>query len=306
MRPFLIASLAVIASGSVAAAQAGHGAHPAPAGAKRLTAPAGRVVTVTARDYAFDAPDTVAAGLTTMRLVNRGPELHHVQLLRLDDGKTMRDLFAAMQAGGPPPAWVHDVGGPNTPVPGGESQTAVELVPGRYVLACFIPSPDQKPHVAKGMAREMIVTTGGAAGAARASSAGAARGAAPVTLTLSDYKFALSRPLTAGRQTVRVRNAAAQSHEVLFVKLAPGKTARDVAAWSEKQEGPPPGQPMGGTTGIATDGWNDVSLDLEPGEYALLCFLPDAKDGKPHVAHGMVHQLRVEGTRRTASTAGTR
>jgi len=31
----------------------------------------------------------------------------------------------------------------------------------------------------------------------------------------------------------------------------------------------------------------------EPGAYKFLCFLPDAKDGKPHVAHGMLSQVTV-------------
>lgn len=272
-------------------------------GAPRVAshAPPARVVTITARDYAFDAPDTIPAGLTSFRLVNRGPELHHVQLIRLEAGKTMADFLGALRQGGPPPGWAHDVGGPNTPVPGGESNTAVELAPGRYAIACFIPSPDGKPHFVKGMVRELIVAP------ARSASTRGARTVTPparrTTMTLSDYDFTLSAPLVAGAQTVRVRNVAAQAHEVLFVRLQPGKTAAQAAAWAEKPEGPPPGAPVGGTTGIRRGGWNDVSLTLEPGEYALLCFLPDAKDGKPHVAHGMMKQFRV-GPTRSASTSG--
>jgi hypothetical protein len=37
-----------------------------------------------------------------------------------------------------------------------------------------------------------------------------------------------------------------------------------------------------------------VPVDLEPGEYGLYCFLPDAKDGKLHIAHGMMTQLTVK------------
>jgi len=37
-----------------------------------------------------------------------------------------------------------------------------------------------------------------------------------------------------------------------------------------------------------------VDLDLAPGEYGLLCFLPDAKDGKPHFVHGMHKQITVK------------
>jgi hypothetical protein len=36
-----------------------------------------------------------------------------------------------------------------------------------------------------------------------------------------------------------------------------------------------------------------VPVDLEPGQYGLICFIPDAKDGKPHSAHGMTETLTV-------------
>src|SRR3989442_9806390 len=41
------------------------------------------VVTIIASDYAFGAPDTIPAGLTTFRLVNQWKELHHASLVRL-------------------------------------------------------------------------------------------------------------------------------------------------------------------------------------------------------------------------------
>jgi plastocyanin len=279
-------AIALVVTGAATQHRSAAGTDTAAASAAGAAAPA--VVTITARDYAFDAPDTVAAGLTTIRLVNRGPELHHVQLIKLEEGRTMADLFAALKAGGPPPRWTRDVGGPNTPVPGGESEATLDLAPGRYAVLCFIPSPDGTPHVMKGMAREII------AAAPRGVSARPAGAAAPATtMTLTDYRFGLSAPLAAGTQTVRVRNAASQSHEVLFARLAPGKTAADLAAWAEKPAGPPPGEPIGGTTGMAPGTWNDVTLSLTPGEYALLCFIPDAKDGKPHIAHGMMQQITI-------------
>lgn len=36
-----------------------------------------------------------------------------------------------------------------------------------------------------------------------------------------------------------------------------------------------------------------VALDLAPGRYAILCFLPDGKDGKPHFVHGMHREVTV-------------
>ena len=36
-----------------------------------------------------------------------------------------------------------------------------------------------------------------------------------------------------------------------------------------------------------------VRARLTPGNYMLLCFVPDAKDGKPHLEHGMVLPFSV-------------
>src|SRR3989441_10733374 len=85
------------------------------------------VVTITASDYAFGAPDTIPAGLTTFRLVNQGKELHHASLVRLGDGKSVADFQAAVAAARkhhtPPPAWVGFAGGPHTVAPGDAATT---------------------------------------------------------------------------------------------------------------------------------------------------------------------------------------
>jgi hypothetical protein len=112
-------------------------------------------------------------------------------------------------------------------------------------------------------------------------------------MTLADFAFQLSQRLQPGRQMIRVKNSAAQAHEVVIVRLQPGKKASDVLTWMEKMEGPPPGTPIGGTTPMAKGEENIVMLDLAPGEYGLICFVPDATDGKPHFMHGMVTDFTI-------------
>jgi hypothetical protein len=51
--------------------------------------------------------------------------------------------------------------------------------------------------------------------------------------------------------------------------------------------------PLGGISGIDVGGSQYFTADFAPGNYALICFLPDAKDGKPHFAHGMIQQITV-------------
>lgn len=241
------------------------------------------VIEISATEFAFEAPDTVPSGATTIRLRSSGQEIHHVQLLRLAEGKTYDDLLKESTAG--PPRWALPVGGPNAPIPGqAVSETSLVLEPGNYALVCEIPSPDGKPHVMKGMSRALVVTP---------STAAAALPEADLTVTLSDYAFAIPDSIGAGKHVVRVENVAEQPHEILFVKLNDGASPEDMVKWVEKMEGPPPAVPFGGTTAIAKGGVNVVTLDLPPGDYGVLCFIPDAKDGKMHVEHGMLRRLKV-------------
>ncbi len=247
------------------------------------------VYTFTARDFSYDAPDTITAGMVTLRLVNEGPDLHHVQLLMLGDGKTVADLtegLAHMKSTDPLPPWVKDVAGPNTPVPGGEFSITSRLEPGNYAIICFIPGADQIPHAMKGMVRGLTVLP--------ATGPEAPAPTADITVTLKDYAWEITPEISAGPHVLRLENAAEQAHEMIFAELAPGRTAGELAAWIENQQGPPPGKPMGGVTGMSKGDVAYVPVDLTPGEYAILCFLPDARDGKPHVAHGMMTQITVK------------
>jgi len=252
-------------------------------------APAPNVVTVTAKDFAFEAPKEIPAGMTTFRLVNDGGTFHHAQIVRLDSAKTFADLQQALaKPGGPPPRWLVFIGGPNAPDPKGESNATLDMAPGNYAILCFVDLPDGVPHVAKGMAMGLTVKP------AEGSAAAAPAPTPDAVMTLADYSFTLSKPLTAGKRTIEVRTADGQQpHEVELIRLEPGKTAKDVLAWMRKMEGPPPGRGLGGVAATVPGVPVYFTADLTPGDYALICFLPDAKDGKPHFTHGMVQQVKV-------------
>ena len=247
------------------------------------TAPKANVVHVTGEDFKFDAPDVIPAGLTEFRFLNKGPALHHLAIVKLNGGKTVDDLRAALANPGPPPAWVKEFGGPNASVPGEESNATLNLTPGNYALICFV-DIGGPPHFAKGMVRALRVVP---------SKAPDPKPAASVTMTLFDYNFKLSGPIRAGTRTIRVHNSAKQHHEVQLVQLAPGKTVKEVLDWIGKPEGPPPGKAMGGIAGMEPGMTEYFTANFTPGKYGLICFLPDAKDGKPHLAHGMVQEITV-------------
>ena len=243
-------------------------------------------VTVTATDYGFSMPDTLPAGATKLQLVNHGRELHHLFLVRLNEGKTAADLGAAMKKPGPFPSWAVPEGGPNGVDPATTSlPTIVRLEPGHYAALCIIPGPDGVPHVMKGMIRDLVVRP--------AAHANASERKPSATILLSDYSFQPTKPLTVGHHLVLVKNDGKQAHELEIAKLNPGKTPADLGRWAEKMSGPPPAHFLGGVAPIAPSASNELSLDLSPGHYVFLCFVPDAKDGKPHIEHGMVRDFVV-------------
>jgi hypothetical protein len=162
-----------------------------------------RVVTVRAVDFAFEAPERI---------------------------KAMEDWSNAAVM----PSWAIDVGGPNEASRGTPAEAIATLEPATYMMICYVPSPDGKLHVMKGMVRPLVVT---AAGATR-----------------------------------------------------PAEPKSDNAGGV----GPGPVTALGGAAGIAKGRRLFLDADFPPGEYLFLCFIPDAKDGKPHSEHGMVRQLSVK------------
>lgn len=270
---------------SAAVAQA---ANPA---ASRGFDPATHTATVHAKDFSFDAPDSLPSGWTTFHLINDGPNFHHIQLVRLDSGKTLQDLDAAMKNPGPPPRWAVFVGGPNAPSPNSSVDATLNLQPGNYAMLCMVDIPGHVPHAAKGMVRPLTVTA--------ASGTPAAEPSADVTISESDYKFDLPASIAAGNHTFKVVNSGPQPHEVEVIRLAPGKTMKDFGefmakAYADKVDGPPPGDGLGGITAMIPGATEYFTANLTPGNYVMICFVPDAKDGKPHSDHGMVKEFTVK------------
>ncbi len=254
--------------------------------ATAATAPPANVVTFIARDYGFEGPAQIPAGITLFRLDNQGKELHHMVIARLDEGRTYDSLLAAMRKPGPPPRWMYLAGGPNASNPGAGSNATMNLIPGHYAIMCFIPGADGVPHMAKGMISPLEVTA--------ATGPMAREVPADVTITLTDYGFELSSPLTAGNHVIAVENHGPQPHEVVLARLSPGKTVKDIEAWEKGGEkGLPPVSPLGGIAPMMATESGQFTVDLTPGDYALICFVPDSKDGKPHLVHGMVKSVKV-------------
>lgn len=245
-----------------------------------------QVVEVSGFDYGFEAPEVIDAGWTSFRFANRGPEAHHLTLMRLAPGRTASEALAALRDRQPLAGIATAVGGPNAPMPGASTEAAMDLEPGEYLLVCVVPSPDGTPHFLKGMAKPITVR--------EVDGATAAAPAADVEVTMTDYTFDIGEPIAAGERTIRVINAtsAVEPHEIVLVRLPEGTTAEQVNDWLHAMQGPPPGEFIGGITALDPGEAGSFTANFTPGEYAFLCPLP-SPDGEAHTYKGMMHQFRV-------------
>jgi uncharacterized cupredoxin-like copper-binding protein len=263
--------------------------------ADRATAPATasayvpRRLDLVANEYGFTGPPTVAAGRRVVSVRNDGQKLHHVQLLRLTDGKSITDVFAALNRDPSVsrlPAWATPVGGPSAALPGATIASAARLTAGRYAVICWIPAEDGTPHFMRGMMMPIEVVDAGKE---------SAPATGPLTTVIvREYGFQFIAPTRPGRRTIRVENIGSQPHELLIVRLNPGTSVEQVAAWSERgQSGPAPVADWTGVAALAPGKSATLSVDFVPGRYAVFCLSPDRTDGRSHVAHGMHKTFEV-------------
>jgi hypothetical protein len=244
--------------------------------------PAIRAITITYTDEAFLAPDTIPAGISTITAINHGKELHQGALVRIDSGHTAAELLTVLKGPAPLPGWATLYGGPQN-----SGSAVLNLPAGNYEWVCFVPATDGVPHFAKGMVRPLTVS----AGRHNAASAPAPN----LTVTMTDYTWAMTRPIRAGRQVIRVVvGVKSQPHEFMVLRLPPGKTVQDVMAWVSHPVGLPPAETIEGVAPMQPGTVSYSIITFTHGHYVLLCLVPDAKDGKPHALHGMVKEFTVQ------------
>lgn len=254
------------------------------AGAASLPAqrPDSPIVTLSASDHSFVAPDTLTAGFTRFQMKDSGPTDHQFVLFQLADTVSLNEFYEAMRKGAASPPGIRSLGGAQ-----GEEIVSLMLAPGRYAFGCMHGFGDGTNHLGRGMFRALTVIP--RRQAVRQPSFDA-------TITMHDYGYAMSGKLSAGTRTLRLVNKGPQEHHIMMQRLLPGRTLDDVAKWQDAgRKGPRPVQPVfWGTTRQSAGAILYAVVKLEKGGYILLCRVPDSKDGKPHVEHGMRGVIHVD------------
>lgn len=246
-------------------------------------------ITVKAMDFFYDLPQTIPAGLVDITLVNSGVELHAMGLVQLNNGVTYDQFHSALLQKGLLVMRTMGtlMGGPNNTLPGKSTEVILNLPVGQYVALCATPAKDGVRQYLKGMISSFTVTAPSSASQAPAPTATA-------QVLLKSFSIGLPAPIAAGPITWQVTNSGQEPYEMTLVKLAPGKTARDVSAFYIHPSGPPPFANIGGMSSISPglSGW--VKLDVVAGNYVALSVVFDRATGKPQFLLGMITSFTVQ------------
>jgi uncharacterized cupredoxin-like copper-binding protein len=124
-----------------------------------------------------------------------------------------------------------------------------------------------------------------------------------LTITADEYHFHdVPAQFEGGIVKVEMVNHGHEPHQMQVVRLKDGVSYDQVQqALKQSPEAIFPLVEFVGGAGVADPGGTSAAiLNLQPGQYLLICFIP-SPDGVPHLAKGMIAQLQVT-TPKTASS----
>lgn len=266
-------------------------------------------IAVTSDGTGSDFPEEVAAGRYYITLENTSALDIDLEFFQLPDGFTIDDYVALAEEANNSEEWVPpDVfyeivfnGGVTT----GAGETAgavVDLTPGEWYANVFAFDPEGE---ASSDVPKAVTVTGEMP--ALEDPAGI------VQISMAEMYFEVPDTMTSGPQVWRVENTGEQVHHVVLWGVPDGTTSEQVLTLLTSMG--PPASPAAGASNSATPaepalGFEDLQdlfgtplfssgqfghyeVDLAPGTYVMVCFLPDPT-GMPHFLMGMVEVFTVE------------
>lgn len=256
----------------------------------------------------LEFPAKVKAGLVTMTLTNKDTVARSAQILRLEGdydgggGKrvdyTVDDVLSVTEDLGTDEGfyeWMQDGGGFGDVEPGAKATVTQVLSPGKWAIWGGMYGPGNEAYETKGE----FTVTGPASDAELPSQ--------PATLTATDkpagagkkYGFEF-KGLKAGTNHVRFENTGQELHEANIFRMRTGVTIDEVKAAYKAFKGVGSKFFVGSyidTAMIDAGIAQNITLELTPGRYAAVCFLPDrdgSDTGEVHATKGMVDELAIE------------
>jgi hypothetical protein len=113
--------------------------------------------------------------------------------------------------------------------------------------------------------------------------------------------------IPSGYVDVTIKNNGKEGHQVGFVKLGSLTFAqfKKAADTTNIKAAKPDTVFLGGPNGADPGQSTSAIVKLDPGAYAVVCFIPANSDGKPHAEHGMIKAVTVAKTADSVEVAPT-
>ena len=219
-------------------------------------------IRIAVTDESYKMPREFESEPVALTLQNKGEEVHRAYFARLNQGVTEREVRSALSESPDALFSLVTVAGSMPEIePGASSEIGMLFPEGNYlVIDPEVEGPPPLSFFAVSPASGQEVK----------------EPSADYSIEAGDFYFKVSDS-SPGEATVEIANVGKQSHEVGIGRGVKGQGGEVTTVFA-----PAPGGTM----------WTTVTL--EPGDYTLLCFLPDPKTGKPHVKLGMKQSFSVQ------------
>jgi len=305
----LLMFVAILLLGSISPAVAQE-ATPQPADDSLLAGLGYPEIRVTSDGTGHDFPAEVEAGRYRIVLENTGDVEVDLDLVQLPEGITPDEVNAAFAEAEEspvfvPPDFFYDMtwNGGVWALPGETRDVVLDLAPGEWWVG--FTAYDMETGDEAGRDETMLTVTGEMPAVEEPAGA--------IDIGLVDMDFTVPETFEAGPQIWRIQNNGLQVHHLVLSGVPEGTTEDDVMELVAMffEEGPP-ASPEAGASPVAmpalspdemTDEYftplfsrgqfNLVEVDLAPGTYAMVCYMPDPS-GTAHVMLGMVEIIVVE------------
>lgn len=292
--PMLALALLTAACGGSEGSTGGSTSETSPGDATGATLPQPvQTLDIDGADYTFTiSPDPAAGvkpGWTLVRFRNVGAEAHQVMFARIKDGVDMGELAAAGagdSSGAGAIDFVDMIGGVSYIDPDRDITAMVNLTPGITMAMCYVPDAEGVAHALMGMSTMLNVAE--TPGAMPASGPAPREEAVRGTIELSADGYQVPDDLQAG--WYHVRNTDTVLHELSLLRLAEPIDEREVQplveALASNQTPSIAVEAMGGMGAISAGFDGYLYLDLAPGPYLAVDFMPDPGEPRPHMLDG--------------------
>jgi hypothetical protein len=241
-------------------------------------------------DTAIAVPSTIKGGAVDLTLDNTANQApHSAQLIQIGEGHTYAEASAIINSERPLPVpdWIRAYGGIGNVEPGQTGTATVKLDEGHYAVEDDAGEGGAKPYTEFDVNDENDADLPDTDAKVTAATTGEKD---------PEYEWQTDG-LKAGANTITFDAQGKEALHVIAAFPIKGNATIDQVGQELDSNGPPTSIDFehGASTSVLDGGKTQVAtLNLRPGRYAFICFLPDRDEpNKPHYKQGLLKEVTI-------------